>query len=574
MQHRYWHLIFLFTFLFIQACNFHKVNQEIILIGIFSNEKIKIAVFEDIENFRANIFLEDRRSNDSIFFSIPEQKWAKASKFYLPVYQDSTITLCFDKMIIKNVSVINAKNISSVTWLKDLSLKKENKGKQDIYIMHPGNNEAVIVFFPPLFYQSRPIGLQLFLRLSFCATLLFLIAFLFKQSSSQRLLLSSIAFFLACLPLQMEWSNWTLGVMGGISILAFILDKERKFRWQPIFWVPVAIYAFYLLGCLYAEHKADAYKELDSSVAFLIFPVIFSIIQLKRENINLLLRFFIRVMMIFCIFGLISYATIVPEFTWNMAFRDSKLYAPLLLMWPAFPHPSVTAMVLAMAVPVAIYLRYQAKNTSMVEMLLCLCLIMIFSMLTGARVAMIVVPLLIGLGFLFYSRIRPIFKWIMMGMGVLGCIWMLQRYPGLETKFSDPIREQLRETAMDRISQKPVFGWGTGSMRQIIASEETAHRLGYEAPQDVNHFHNQYLDMAVQYGIPGILLILGLLGWCLVLAFKNKDFLLLAFVVMYGIFMIVESPFTGVKTIQPMMFWLCFFVATQKMRYNDGYKLW
>ncbi len=557
--------IFLFT-----SCNHFSTIS--ICSNLQEGDSISVAMFLKNENQyvpvnKAIVTREDVKRN-IITLTIPGEdlRQTQALAFTVQCYSDSVFTL--SSIILKNFGIIYPKDIQNTLWWQEgLNFEYDPINK----ILTSSIKKRIPSTFPvgfSLFYHSRPIGLQFFLRLSFLASLIILLFFFTKQTPTQRFLLFTIALFLTSLPLKMDWSNWTLGLMGLISIVTFIANKERKFRWQPIYWIPMTIYALYLLGCLYAEYKDDAYRELDSSVSLIIFPILFSIICLTKENIALLLRFFIRAIMIFCIFGLLSYATIIPDFNWDIAFRDGKLYAPLLLMWPAFPHPSITAMILAMAAPIAIYLRYHEKNISSIEMLLCLLLMIIFPMLTGARVAMIIVPIIIGLGFLIYGKIKPVFKWVMIGIAIAGCVFALHRYPELKTKFSDPIREQLRASAIDGIKQKPWFGWGTGGMQQVNGSAETAVRLGYETALPPGHSHNMFLDMAVQFGIPGILLILGLFGGCLFLAFKYKDFLLLSFVIIYLIFMMVESPFATVKGIQPFMFWFCFLIATQKVRLN------
>ncbi|MDR2887149.1 MAG: O-antigen ligase family protein, partial [Bacteroidales bacterium] len=508
--------------------------------------------------------VERSPSEQSVIFSLSSKEIANFWWFQLFTEQQNE-TLYLKEIEFSNILKADAFDIKNSLYVyEDMCPNEiESLNGQHYFIFHEGECGLVVVN-SEMFLNSRPIGLQLILRLSLCTVLLLLVAFLYKQSSTQRILLVSVAFFIACFPLKMEWSNWTLGVMGLVALVTFIIDRERTFRWRPIYWLPVAIYALYLAGCLYAGHKADAYRELDASISLIIFPIVFSIVCLTKDNILLLLRFFIRAAMVFCVFGLLSFAAIVPEFGLNILL-DGKLYSPLLLMWPAYPHPSVAAMVLVMAVPVAMYL-HRIKGISMVEMLLCLCCVMIFSMLTGARVAMIAVPMVIVLGVGVYCKIKPVFKWALAGIAVAGCVFIFNKYPELTNRFSDPIREQLRITAMDAFKQKPIFGWGTGSMKQIIASEETVHRLGYDAPQaTLNHFHNQYLDSLVQFGIAGSLVFFALFVSLACIAVRRKDFLLAAFLAIYLLFMLVESPLATVKGIQPMMFWLCFFTGSQNI---------
>jgi len=261
---------------------------------------------------------------------------------------------------------------------------------------------------------------------------------------------------------------------------------------------------------------------------------------------------------------LLSYATIVPEFTWEMIFRDGKLYAPLLMMWPAHPHPSFLSTILLMAVPVALYLRYQdKKQITMIEMLLGVLLPIVFAILGGARVGMMIAPVLLILGYLFFCKFKPALKWglVIAGIAVMGIIFHL--FPNVDDRFVDHIRVDLRKTAISAIREKPVFGWGTGYVRQLIHSEERAHSIGIEKPYDFCSFHNQYLEDMVQFGILGILLILVLFGWILWIGIHEKNYLLLSFLVIYMIFCWTETVLSIAKGVLPFTFWLCFLMANR-----------
>jgi len=323
----------------------------------------------------------------------------------------------------------------------------------------------------------------------------------------------------------------------------------------------------YAVGVLYAEDFNMGIKRLDTSIVLILYPVIFSMIQLSSKNVFSLLRFFLWSVIAFCTFGLLSYAIIVPEFTFEMVFRDSKLYAPLLLMWPAHHHPSNVSTVLLMAVPIALYLRYQdGKQISMVEMLSGVLLPVVFTILCGARVGMVIASALLVLGYLFYCKFRPVLKWglVVTGIAALGILFHL--FPIIDDHFTDPIRVDLRKTAISAIKEKPVFGWGTGYVEPFIHSKERAHSLGIEKPYPFNHFHNQYLENMVQFGIPGILILLILFGWMLWTGLREKNYLLLSLMVIYVLSCWVDTCFHSSKGVVPFAFWLCFLMAKRDKR--------
>jgi len=288
-------------------------------------------------------------------------------------------------------------------------------------------------------------------------------------------------------------------------------------------------------------------------------------IQFSKRNMILLFRFFVWTVIAFCAFGLFSYVTKVPEFNFGMYFRDSKYYASMLMMWPAHPHPSYLSSILLMAVPIALYLRYHdEKQITMVEMLLGVLAPIVFTVLSGARVGMMITPALLILGYLFYCKFRPILKWGLALAGVVVLGVMLHLFPTTDNRFVDLIRVDLRKTAISAIKEKPVFGWGTGFVEPLIQDEERAHRLGIETPYSFNQFHNQYLEDMVQFGIFGILILLVLFGWMLWIGIREKNYLLLSFFVIYALFCWTETVFFVAKGVTPFAFWLCFLMSNRK----------
>jgi len=140
---------------------------------------------------------------------------------------------------------------------------------------------------------------------------------------------------------------------------------------------------------------------------------------------------------------------------------------------------------------------------------------------------------------------------------------MLHLFPKADDRFVDPIRADLRKTAISAIKEKPIFGWGTGYVEPLIISEERAHSLNIETPYDFNQFHNQYLEDMVQFGILGILLILVLFGWMLWTGVREKNYLLLSLLVIYAFFCWTETVFFVAKGVIPFTFWFCFLISNR-----------
>ena len=100
---------------------------------------------------------------------------------------------------------------------------------------------------------------------------------------------------------------------------------------------------------------------------------------------------------------------------------------------------------------------------------------------------------------------------IILPLLILGSIYIVPRVMQRATKqfathlFSTKTthRPALRELAFERIRERPILGWGLGSASDFRSPV---------CPGFVS-FHNSYLDYAVEIGIPGFLVVMGLLGY-------------------------------------------------------------
>lgn len=548
-------------------------SYQIDITGIFPDEETIIFIINSDEQFKVPVKLSPNKKKQTVSFSIPYQKTNPIKWINIQFQNGLQKDIWIEQIRIQNMVVIKPDDI--IKYFYDASnynieVTKYQHADATYCCLHKLKKEDyiyLIFFIPELISNSSPIGLQLFLRLSSLAILFIFLFILTKQAPTQHFLLFTIALFLISLPLKINYTNCTMAFMSLTMIIAFIRNKSRHFTWQPIFYVLCAIYLMNVIGLLYTGDFKLGTRRLDTIIVLLIFPVIFSMVQFPKKSVILLLRFFVWLVIIFCTFGLLSYVTIVPGMTWDMVYKDSKLYAPLLMMWPAHPHPSYVSTILLMAVPIALYLRFQdGRQITFIEMLLGVSLPIVFTMLGGARVGMMIAPLLLGLGYLFYCRFRPALKWGLVVVGIAAVAGLLQLFPKADDRFVDPVRVDLRRTAISAVKERPVLGWGTGYVSPLIRSEERAHHLGIETPHPLDRFHNQYLEDVVQFGIPGILILLTLIAWVLWLGIQNKDYLLLSFLAIYVIFFWTESALYNSKGVVPFAFWLCFLVATQKTR--------
>jgi O-antigen ligase len=505
-----------------------------------------------------------------IIFFIPKEEWVNLLWIQLYFIQEDS-EICMREIQIKNtVQVSGNEMYDAITGSGNIYETVRLVDNQCCLIAND-DGLSTVAFSPLTFYNSNPIGFQYLFRLFFVGSLfLFLLFFLYSHTFSQFLPIMGIGIFLITLPLKISYNTWGMIIMALTIIIYYIKNRPRNLTWHPIFYILSGLFFLNIIGLIYTSDFQNGIKRLDTTIPFVLFPFLFSIVSFSTKNVMLLLRLFIWIIIAFCGFGLLSYITIIPEFDWNTLYRDSKLYASILLIWPAHAHPSYFSTIIIMAIPIAFYLRFQdKKEITIVELCLGVLLPVIFTVLTGARIGLVIIPFLLFFAYFFYCRLKPILKWGLVGLGVIILCLFIYKFPKVDDRFQDPIRKDLRTIAVEAIKEKPILGWGTRYVSPLIRSEDTKELLGIETPYSFNQFHNQYLENMVQFGIPGILILLLLFGWMLYLSIRYKDYLLLSLLTIYVLFFWTESALFTFKGIVPFTFWLCFLVATQKQRLGD-----
>jgi len=404
------------------------------------------------------------------------------------------------------------------------------------------------------------------LQILFFVAILVLLGVLVKQADEQRLAVIALALLIMILPLSRIINDVFMAIVFVLIVISFILNKSRKFTWKPIYYAVASVYLLGFVGLIYLGDFNLARRGLDLSLPLIMFPVFFAMIQLSKKNVMLLLRFFLWVVIAVCLYGLTTYALLVYDFSWKTALFDGKQYSRFFMTSSLTWHPSALSITLLMALPTSFYLRYHdGKRITRVEMLLAILLPILVTFMVGARIGIAVIPILLGLGYLFYCKFRPVIKWGLVAIGAVGMITVFLLLPlEIKNRFSDEIRVDLRNIATSAIQEKPVLGWGTWTQRDLMTCETRLQALGIESRFVFNHFHNAYLDSIVQFGIIGIVVLLWFIFWVFWIAIRKKHFLLLSFIVMYVVSFYFENVMFSPRWVITFMFWFCFLIANQK----------
>jgi O-antigen ligase len=133
---------------------------------------------------------------------------------------------------------------------------------------------------------------------------------------------------------------------------------------------------------------------------------------------------------------------------------------------------------------------------------------------------------------------------------------------GAFIKESSPVEQGrllLWEDAIDLIRKRPIFGYGTGSNRQVLLEKfkKVGHTLFLEKRYNV---HNTYLELLLQGGIPLLITFLGMLMALFYKSFRQRDYGILSFAIIMTLTSITETIFLA-QGIAFFAFFYCFFLT-------------
>jgi len=105
---------------------------------------------------------------------------------------------------------------------------------------------------------------------------------------------------------------------------------------------------------------------------------------------------------------------------------------------------------------------------------------------------------------------------------------------------SSEIRIQIWKSALEIISQNPVFGVGTGDVKDALQKKYAEKNITAAYTDHLNS-HNQYLQTALAIGITGFIALVGSLILPVIYTFRKRNFLYTIFILLFSFNLLFES---------------------------------
>ena len=335
-----------------------------------------------------------------------------------------------------------------------------------------------------------------------------------------------------------------------------LLFKERNRSGMISFSV---LYLLYILGLSYSTNMDYGLFDLEVKFSLFLFPLMFATAEpfyLQKETSTAILFFFIAGCFTVT---LLLYAHALYAFA---AYHTEDAFYYTKLSW--YFHPSYLAMYVTFAIAILAYWLLEAypvfNRYQLPGILLLIVHFFIFIVFLNSKAGLIALFMVIFIYALLFVIVKRTWIYgavtiVAAGLLFLGCLTLFPnvvervRQSGSDIHAMDSAGKDPRSTAeriaiwkcsMEIISKHVIFGVGTGDVKDALMESYKEHQDVKILSQKLNA-HNQYLQTFISLGIFGLILLLYMLFFPAIRAFRQKDFLFMIFLAIFAVNIMVES---------------------------------
>ena len=367
-----------------------------------------------------------------------------------------------------------------------------------------------------------------------------------------RALWTTIADVFAILAaLALPWSTTLVAIFVPcwLGAVAWVMDWRAYGRLlkQPICYLPLALVGLALIGTLWSDAAWSArLYAITPTLKLLVLPGLFYHFERSSRGMWVFVAFLVSCVLLMAVSWLV---TIDPSFTLK---TPNEPGARGIFVKNYIDQSQEFALcAVALAYPIIRLLRTNRIWQALVLGAISLGFLVNMVLVTVSRTAIVTMPIMVGVFALLHLKRRTSLILIGVMLVLAGLLWfatpdlrwgpqsLLRDYRYYKTDehvTSIGLRLEFWQKSLRFISEAPVIGHGTGSMRGLFERAATNHE-----PKDqvIANPHNQTLNIAVQWGMVGVILLYAM--WLVhLLLFRGEG--LVAWI---GLLIVVQNIFTS-----------------------------
>lgn len=321
--------------------------------------------------------------------------------------------------------------------------------------------------------------------------------------------------------------------------------KNIKINYKILFFG--VLYLLYTIGFLYTENISTAKSDLMTKLPLLIIPISFAFSNIKwKECLDNISKSFIDGCFASAIIAII-YSSVQFYFNDN---SSSFFYGNISL----FAHPSYLALMLNMAI---VYIYYRCLKSLGLKQIILIIFFSAYIILLASKTGLITM-LATHLFFIVLIAIKSkkYFSSVLVIFSLISIVLFAYFYSNtFKTRINDlfttstseinyesstTARSVIWKICLEKITQKPLIGYGTGDVKNTLMDVYKNRGLTHFLEKKLNA-HNQFLQTSLAIGILGGLLLFLMIIIPLYISFKNRHILYLSFLILIIINFFTEA---------------------------------
>jgi len=391
------------------------------------------------------------------------------------------------------------------------------------------------------------------------------------------------------IPLLIVKSHISYGIL--LWLILWILEgdfknkfqKKHTFETKLLFFLLISFYLLHIVGLIYTQNLKQGFSEIEKKVTIFLFPILlFASNELYRKKFNYILISFISgnlLASLICL-GIAFYKYFFLNINQTVYDTLSTKYGVFIYTQLSyFLHPSYFSMYLILCIVMLFY--FISKNPNLKIKILLFILLFIFvgmvALLSSRANYFSLIITVIFSGFIYKILKKTYAKFIFVSGIILIISFFLINGPRnidksvIKQKMFSNIRGIIWEDSFEIIKENFLFGIGTGD-----AADELDKKLeeGNVQPwyRGLNA-HNQYIETFIELGFLGISVLVSIFGIAIINSIKQKNYLLLLFLINLGINMLFEAMFITSAGVLFFAFFVGFFAFNKPVEENSNINL-
>ena len=356
--------------------------------------------------------------------------------------------------------------------------------------------------------------------------------------------------FVILTALSLPWSTSLVAIFAVAALVTMAPFFDAKAFLQalkrPISFLPVALFALALVGTLWSDAPWHTrFYAVNPTAKLLVLPVLFYHFERSARGLRVFVAFLVS-------------CTLLMAMSWIVAFYPGLSFKTIDPQRGIFVKNYIdqsqefALCAVALAYPIITLLRARRIWLALLLGAIALSLVVNMAFVIVSRTAMVTMPIMLAVFALLHLKWRTNVIITCAAMALAALAWVAspqlrwttdtflrdyQLYKEKNIPTSIGLRLEYWQKSLRLFAEAPVIGHGTGSTRGLF-EQAAVGRVG-AAADVVSNPHNQTLNIAVQWGVVGIVALYAM--WLShLLLFRGEG--LVAWI---GLLVVVQNIFTS-----------------------------